>query len=51
MSNDSIACTICGMAWTVSLEDPDATMSDAAEHVQRRHPGHNIFKTIQGGTP
>lgn len=32
-----LKCTICGYPTPVSAEDPDSSLSDAFDHVQRRH--------------
>lgn len=47
-TTDHLHCTICGMEWTVSHEDPDATLTDIEEHMGRRHPGPTHWHQLIG---
>jgi hypothetical protein len=48
--SEYLHCGVCKrIEWEVSEEDPDATFSDAAEHLQRRHPGIGLTPGIKDG--
>lgn len=43
-----IHCSLCGRDFQTSLEDPDATFSDALEHLTLRHPGADPLVIKEG---
>jgi hypothetical protein len=45
-------CGVCkAREWEVSEEDPDATFSDAANHLSYAHPGTGLSSIKEGRKP
>lgn len=42
-------CKVCPVEWDVSDEDPDAALSDAMNHIDRRHPMSDPVKVLGEG--